>query len=193
MSEFETATEQLRSKQTEADKAQVQLDDSQQQLRSLQQRLHALHAEVAAAQQAHDNLQMQQADAWTDLIAKSQQLQDAKSQDVSDLGSNEQEQAMGSRTRGRGSANQKIVSIQDARKQAQTRSITDHQQSMSGRELQAEYVPAERVSSPTHSNASADQTALGSAYDIRQVDRYCCVQESAQHVAAACLAYMQLR
>ncbi len=58
-SDLKAAQEELQRKQCMAETLRAEAADSQLELSSLQRTVHALHAEVATAQQAHDEVSAQ--------------------------------------------------------------------------------------------------------------------------------------
>ncbi len=89
-SDLKAAEEELQCKQCMAETLRAEAADSQHELSSLQRTLHALHAEVATAQQAHDEVSAQISEARLRLEGKQvhfirlSQDQDVISQDELD-------------------------------------------------------------------------------------------------------------
>ncbi len=89
-SDLKAAQEELQHKQCIAETLRAKVADSQHELSSLQRTLHALHAEVATAQQAHDEVSAQLSEAQLQLEGRQMQFirlsqdQDASSQDELD-------------------------------------------------------------------------------------------------------------
>lgn len=73
-SDLKTAEEELQHKQCMAEAVRAKAADSQHELSSLQRTLHALHAEVATAQQAHDEVSAQLSEARLQLEGRQMQF-----------------------------------------------------------------------------------------------------------------------
>ncbi len=89
-SDLKTAEEELQHKQCLAETLTAEAAHSQHELSSLQRTLHALHAEVATAQQAHDEVSAQLSEVRLQLEGRQMQFirlnqdQNASSQDELD-------------------------------------------------------------------------------------------------------------
>ncbi|KAA6430051.1 MAG: hypothetical protein FRX49_00482 [Trebouxia sp. A1-2] len=73
-SDLKAAEEELQRKQCMAENLRAKVADSQHELSSLQKSLHALHAEVATAQQAHDEVSAQLSEARLQLEGRQMQF-----------------------------------------------------------------------------------------------------------------------
>ena len=87
-SDLKAAEEELQRKQCMAETLRAKLADSQHELSSLQRTLHALHAEVATAQQAHDEVSAQMSEARLQLEGRQMQFM-RLSQDQNAISQNE--------------------------------------------------------------------------------------------------------